>query len=330
MLAAHLVAVLGLMHMPGVPSDPTAMPAIEAILLPPPRPPVAAVPPRPVSPARKPLPAPSPAARPEPVPAEPAAPQAPPLLAAPGAGPAMASAAGETGNGVTAPAAASSPQAPPEDGARYAAPPSTMLHYSSFVNGVQNPDGLIRWQHDGAHYRLDVETRVLWFRFAFYSSGALGERGLAPERYEESRRNRKEAARFDHGAGTLVFEGRDKQVPLPAAVQDRFSVFLQLVGLVRGNPQRYATPGVTETFEVADTRDLEPMQVQYVGEEDVDTGHGPVHAKHFVRLPRHAGDSRRVEVWLAPSLQWLPVKLRQTEPDGTQIDLVHRDSEALH
>ncbi|WP_420993940.1 DUF3108 domain-containing protein [Cupriavidus sp. 30B13] len=327
-LAVHLGVVLGLMHLPGPHADPADMPALEAVLLPPPAPPVEKAPP-PVAHKHRPAPAvaPAPAAPPEIPPAEPA-PEAPPLSGGP-PGPAAASGGG-AGNAIAAPAAApaSAPAAPADD-TRYAAPPSTLLHYASFVNGIQNPDGLIRWRNDGSRYRLDVETRVLWFRFAFFSSGALGERGLAPERYEESRRNRVEAARFDRSAGLLVFEGRDKQVPLPPAVQDRFSVFLQLVGMVRGNPQRYAAPGVTETFDVSDTRDLEPMQVQYVGEEDVDTGQGFVRAKHFVRLPRHPGDRRRVEVWLAPALQWLPVKLQQTEPDGTQIELVYRDSEAL-
>ena len=336
-LAVHLLVVVGLMHLPGPPGDPTAMPAIEAILLPPPEPPAAKAPSHPAPVVQKRPAAPRPEAAPEPVPAEslpesppetPATAEAPALLTAPGSGRAMASADGQAGQGAaSAPAAADAGL--PADGIRYSPPPSRLLHYSSFVNGVQNPDGLIRWQQDGARYLLAVETRVLWFRFNFHSSGALSERGLAPERYEENRRNRSEAARFDRAAGALVFEGRNKQVPLPAAGQDRFSVFLQLVGLVRGNPQRYATPGVTETFEVADTRDLEPMQVQYVGEEDVDTGHGAVHAKHFMRLPRHADDRRRVEVWLAQSLQWMPVKLRQTEPDGTQIELVYRDSEAL-
>jgi len=331
-LAVHLGVVLGLMHLPGPHVDPADLPALEAILLPPPAPPAEKAPP----PAQKRRPAhptlaPAPAPQPETPPAVPA-PEAP-ALAGGSASPAAAGGGGDAGTAASAPpaapASAAAPAPAPADTTRYAAPPSTLLHYASFVNGIQNPDGLIRWQNDGSRYRLEVETHVLWFRFAFFSSGAVGEHGLAPERYEESRRSRVEAARFDRAGGLLVFEGRDKQVPLPPAAQDRFSVFLQLVGMVRGDPQRYAAPGVTESFEVSDTRDLEPMQVQYVGEEDVDTGQGAVRAKHFVRLPRHPGDRRRVEVWLAPSLQWLPVRLRQTEPDGTQIELVYRDSEAL-
>ncbi len=206
------------------------------------------------------------------------------------------------------------------------APPSATMHYASFVNGVQNPDGLIRWEQDGKRYRLSVETRVLWFRFAFQSSGAMTDTGLMPERYEENRRGKSEAARFDQAAGSVAF-ARGTQAQLPPGAQDRFSVFLQLVGRVRGNPQRYAAPGVTETFQVADTRDMQPMQVQYVGEEEIDTGRGLIRAKHFVRLQRHAGDRRRVEIWLAQALGWMPVRLRQTEPDGTQIDLVYRSTE---
>ncbi|WP_149136942.1 DUF3108 domain-containing protein [Cupriavidus campinensis] len=202
------------------------------------------------------------------------------------------------------------------------------MHYSSYVNGVQNPDGLIRWEQDGGRYRLVVETRVLWFRFVFQSAGEMGPGGLTPLRYEEARRSKKEVARFDPAAGLIVFETRGGQAPMPQNFQDRFSVFLQLVGWVAADPQRYAAPGVTDTFNVADTREVEPMQVQYVGEETIEIGvHGMVTTKHFVRLPRHPGDKRRVEVWLAPALKWLPARLRQTEPDGTQIDLVYRSTE---
>jgi hypothetical protein len=326
-LLVHVLAVIGFLRMPGplIPLDVSEKPALEAVLLPPPKP--ARPPPAVPQPAPKPRPAPPPRA--------PKAVETPPEPPAP---PVATSEHGVTetvtgpGGSGTAPAAAPTPAppAPPgppaEEGEKYVAPPSATMHYASFVNGVQNPDGLIRWEQDGKHYRLSVETRVLWFRFAFQSSGTMTENGLLPERYEENRRGKSEAARFDQAAGSVAFSS-GTQAALPPGAQDRFSVFLQLVGRVRGNPQRYASPGVTETFQVADTRDMQPMQVQYVGEEDIDTGRGMVRAKHFVRLQRHAGDRRRVEIWLAQSLGWMPVRLRQTEPDGTQIDLVYRSTE---
>ncbi len=333
-LIAHAVVLIGLVRMPGplIPLDAVDTPALEAILLPPK--PVAVAPTPPPRPRRPPpKPAPAPAATPEPEPAAEPAPgppaptEAPPLATSPGGAGSVAAGGGAGGTGGTGTGPGSAPAPAPADALRYAAPPSATLRYASFVNGVENPDGTIRWQHGGGRYQLSVETRMLWFRFAFHSTGALGEQGLTPERYVEERRKRSQVTRFDRAANAIVFESRGGQAPLPDGAQDRFSVFLQLVGLVRGNPQRYAAPGVTETFQVADTSDVEPMRVQYVGEEDIETGAGFVRAKHFIRLPRRADDRRRVEVWLAESVGWMPVKLRQTEPDGTQIDLVLRGAE---
>jgi len=328
-LVAHALVLLGLVHMPGplVPLPTENRPALETVvLLPPPKPL-----PAPIS---KPVPKPitKPVTRPQPVPhkaPEPEHAEAPPLATAPTGETEMASAGGTAGSGPAAPeAGGETGQAAPstEPSIRYTPPPSVTLHYASYVNGVRNPDGLISWQQDGSQYRLAVETHILWFRFAFQSTGALGAQGLTPQRYEETRKKRVEAAQFDLAAGTITFIPGNRQIPLPAGAQDRFSVFLQLVGLARGNPQRYTEPGATESFMVADTRDLEPMQVQYVGEDAVDTGQGFVRAKHFVRVSRHAGDRRRVEIWLASSLGWMPVQLRQTEPDGTQIDLIYHGS----
>ncbi|PLQ02007.1 DUF3108 domain-containing protein [Cupriavidus pauculus] len=321
---AHALLLFGLVRvpLPALP-DPREMPAIEAVLLPPPKPPAPPAPPhaapKPAPRTQAPVPAPEPAEEPS----------APALATAESGDTTAITGAGGTGAGTAsaapAPAETSAPPTPP--GPRYMAPPSVTLRYASFVNGVQNPDGIIRWEQDGRHYRLAVETRVLWFRFAFQSSGDMTDRGLAPTRYEEARRSKVEVARFDRAANTVVFETRGGQVPMPTAFQDRFSIFLQLVGWVRGDPQRYATPGVVESFNVSDTRDVEPMQIQYVGDEDIDVGTDVVRARHFVRLPRHPNDKRRVEVWLAQALNWMPVRLRQTEPDGTQIDLVYRSSE---
>ncbi|MDR3381646.1 MAG: hypothetical protein P4M03_14415, partial [Cupriavidus basilensis] len=87
-LAAHLLAVLGLLHMPGLPRDPTALPPLEAILLPPPAPPAPVASPRPVpaAPKRPPAARAEPTPTPEPPVEAPAAPEAPALLATPGAG----------------------------------------------------------------------------------------------------------------------------------------------------------------------------------------------------------------------------------------------------
>ena len=61
-----------------------------------------------------------------------------------------------------------------------------------------------------------------------------------------------------------------------------------------------------------------------VGDETVQARGGSFSARHFTRLPRREGDRRRIDVWLAPSLGWLPARILQTEPNGMQIELLWR------
>jgi hypothetical protein len=98
---------------------------------------------------------------------------------------------------------------------------------------------------------------------------------------------------------------------------------MQLASLVRGDPDAYK-PGVTRQFYVTDNDSGEIWPIEMIGDETVSTAQGPLDARHFMRLPRREGDTRRIDVWLAPSLGWLPARLVQTEPNGTQIELVWR------
>lgn len=232
-----------------------------------------------------------------------------------------------------APAQHPSPAGAPAGEARFDLPPSATLQYDTFVNGIRNQNGALRWETNGSRYTLSVETRVPFLgRFAFESEGHVDAYGLAPDRYTEIRGRRDPAtATFSREGAptatpTVTFSRSGRSAPLQAGTQDRFSVFVQMAGLLRGAAERYATPGDTLPFTVADTRDAEPMRIQFVGEESVEIAGGRrIQARHFIRLPRHADDQRVVEVWLAAELSWLPARLRQTEPNGTQFELRWRN-----
>jgi hypothetical protein len=231
------------------------------------------------------------------------------------------------------------PATPPGEG--FSLPPSATLHYATYVNGVRNEDGVIRWTTDGKSYSLSVEIPLPLFfgKLAFRSTGVVGTYGLAPSRYEEVRGRRQPDVTTFHyaastdmasgaqGAPTITFTRTSAVLPLPEDVQDRFSVFLQLTGLARGSPQRIASPGLTLEIPIADTDSVELARVQHVGEDTIDTPNGTIRAQHFIRLPRRLDDHRRVEIWLSPERGWLPVRLRQTEPNGTQFDLIYQSQE---
>ncbi|OJA52803.1 hypothetical protein BGV68_20145 [Burkholderia ubonensis] len=291
-------------------------------------------------------PAPKPAARPgapapaAPKPAKPAAapsrpaPQEPVLTstqtATDGVPAAAAASAGGTAtdaSGASAAAAGGASGAatagPASSGVKFAAPPSGDLQYDAFFNGMQNSTGTIHWRTDGQTYELSVTMPVPFIGpFRYRSQGRVDAYGIAPDRYVEQRGKRPEdIAIFNREIRQVVFTRTPDNAPLPDGTQDRFSMLMQLSGLVRGNPDAYRR-GVTQQFFVIDNNSGETWPITVIGDEPVQTAAGFIETRHFMRLPRRAGDTRRIDMWLAPSLGWLPARLVQTEPNGAQIELL--------
>ncbi|MGU7840417.1 DUF3108 domain-containing protein [Burkholderia sp. AW33-5] len=271
-------------------------------------------------PAAKPAPSPEPvltstqtAEQGEPPPA--AASAASAASGAAGASGTQAASAGEAGSAAT--------PGPATSGVKFAAPPPGDLQYDTFYNGMQNMIGTIHWRTDGRTYDLSVSMPVPFVGpFSYRSEGRIDAFGVAPDRYVEKRGKRPEdIAIFNREIRQVVFTRTPNNAPLPDGVQDRFSMLMQLSGLVRGNPSAYR-PGVTQQFFVIDNNNGETWPITVIGDEDVQTQAGIVRARHFMRLPRRDGDTRRIDMWLAPSLGWLPARLVQSEPNGSQIELL--------
>ncbi|WP_246174086.1 DUF3108 domain-containing protein [Paraburkholderia hayleyella] len=215
------------------------------------------------------------------------------------------------------------PQA--QSGVKFSVPPSGDLEYDSYYNGMRNPSGTIRWHSDGHTYTLAIAIPLPFVGTYRYSShGQIDAFGLAPEQYIEQRgRSAENVTIFNRDERQIVFTRTPMRLALPEGAQDRFSMLMQLAGLVRGNPDAYV-PGVTREFFVTDSNSGETWPIQTIGDETVHTAEGLISARHFRRLPRRAGDTRRIDIWLAPSLGWLPARLMQTEPNGAEIELVWR------
>ncbi|SAK84402.1 DUF3108 domain-containing protein [Caballeronia ptereochthonis] len=292
-----------------------------------------APPPPPPAPAPAPAAAPksaAPAPKPAPAPAAPVlsavTPQPDAPAAASGAAasaPAaasVASASGATQASAAAPPAASQPAA---SGDRLSVPPTGELRYDTLVNGMMNQTGTIHWANDGQHYEMVVSIPLPFVGPYVYSSkGHIDGFGIAPEQYSEQRgRRAADVAIFNRETKQIVYTKTPQSQPLADGAQDRFSVVMQLASLVRGAPERYK-PGVTRQFSVADNDSNEIWPIETVGDETVQARDGFTTARHFTRLPRRDGDRRKLDIWLAPSLGWLPVRILQTEPNGMQIELL--------
>jgi hypothetical protein len=322
-LALHFSAMQWLEHarQPSNETPPDKPPVQIELLTPKPiAQPAPSASPAPVTPAPAPK---APAPKPQPAPVlsaltrQPDAPAATSGVAA--SAPAQAAAASAP---APTPASQSAP-APAASGDKFSVPPSGELRYDTLVNGVTNQTGTIHWINDGQHYEMVVSIPLPFVGPYVYSSkGHIDGFGIAPEQYSEQRgRRAADIAIFNRETKQIVYTKTPQNQPLADGAQDRFSVVMQLASLVRGDPDKYK-PGVTRQFSVADNDSNETWPIETVGDESVQTRGGFTTARHFTRLPRREGDRRKLDIWLAPSLGWLPVRILQTEPNGMQIELL--------
>lgn len=283
---------------------------------------------KPVEPVRKrralPPPAvepPQPEAAPGPGPAasEPTMAAGPPPETAPGAGPVAVATPAEPASAPEPPVIASTPPADPW-------PPSTRIRYALRGNfrGEFSGQAQVLWLRDGDRYRVELDIAI-GPRAApvasrrVVSEGRLGPNGLTPRRYEEDTRvlfsrGRRVTMTFEPAVGdqpgtTLMQDGKIR--PAPAGTQDSASQFVQLAWLF-GTQTTPVKAGDRVSFPLALSRRSD-VWTYAVGEpETVDTPAGPVQTIH-ARPQREIDPLRRdliAEIWFAPALQYLPVKMR--------------------
>jgi hypothetical protein len=191
-------------------------------------------------------------------------------------------------------------------------PPAMTLGYE-LSYGRWTGSGELLWRPNGNTYDARLEGRVAGMRIiTLASQGGLDSAGLAPTRYTDQRRGRGEqAANFQRKAGKITFSGHPAEFPLLQGSQDRLSWMLQLAAIALADPKRVA-PGARVVLHVVGARgDADVWAFQVKGQEEVSTPDGQVKAVKLLREPRKPHDTR-VEVWLAPSLHYLPVRAKQT------------------
>jgi hypothetical protein len=211
--------------------------------------------------------------------------------------------------------------APPAPAGPVAIPGSVRLQYQVEIRRA----GLslaahseLRWRQDGEHYeaRLEVSAPLLRPRTQ-HSTGRITAEGLAPLRFSDKGRG-EEATHFDRDRDKLSFSSNRPDAPLLPGAQDRLSVLVQLGAMIAGAPAKFP-PGTSITIQTAGTREAEPWVFIVEADEQLQLPGGKLVARKLTRSPRKEYDLK-VELWLAPGMDYVPVRLRLTQPNGDSVD----------
>lgn len=178
--------------------------------------------------------------------------------------------------------------------------------------GLLGGEGELTWRHGPEGYELRIEGGALGLRLlSWHSRGGVDAAGLAPLRFVDQRGNRApRAANFQRDKGLVTYSGSTVEHPLLPGAQDRLSWMLQLAGIVEADPARWVAGERVQLWVAGARGDGDAWTFVVAGHEAVDlAGARAERALLLRREPRKPYDTR-VEVWLDPARQHLPVRLK--------------------
>ncbi|WP_034297972.1 DUF3108 domain-containing protein [Herbaspirillum sp. RV1423] len=222
-------------------------------------------------------------------------------------------------------AGAASPAEHPVVKRKVSLPPSAELHYNieAKQRGLEvTGEALVKWNNANNKYSVNAETRAMLIGKILEASseGDIDSYGLAPGRFVDKRfRREPSTTTFNRELNTINFTQSAENYPLKGGEQDRTSIIWQLIAVARGNADKF-TSGSEWLFFVAGPRDAEQWSFKVIGREKIRTGQGDVNAVHVFRAPPPGDQGQKLDIWLAPSSDWYPVRLRFTDPDGDFIE----------
>ena len=233
------------------------------------------------------------------------------------------------------PQVADNPPAAPSTSTLLILPPPSARYLMDMVRtepNVEHPyygSGEIQWEHDEKNYHMHLEAGLDLFVtkivvFSVDSEGTIGLTGIKPVMMTETRRGRSPTAtHFNYDSNIISFSAKTATIPLSEGAQDRATLLMQLASIGNADPSQFQN-GKEITIQVAEDNDASPFQLVVVGKETIDTRLGHFETWHIVRPPKPGYYSSRLDIWVAPTMSWLPIQLRITERKGETNTLTIR------
>ncbi len=226
-----------------------------------------------------------------------------------------------------------SPTGPDTNASANAAPPpakavqkftfaaSTRLKYdiAGEVKGFPyHVNGELLWVQNGKTYdaRMEISHFLLGSRVQT-STGQITGHGLQPTRFGDKVKS-EVAAHFDYEKAKVTFSANTPDVPLLPGAQDQLSVLMQLGAMLAAEPQRFPA-GTTLPVQAIGPRSAEAWVFHVGSLEQLALPGGELKGIRLWRDPLGTYDPK-LEIWLAPDMGYLPVRIRLTQANGDVVD----------
>jgi hypothetical protein len=222
---------------------------------------------------------------------------------------------------------------PTPKGPAFAWPKATRVTYKvqGYLRGEIHGSAKVEWIRQDMRYQVHVDALV-GPSFAplgsqrWTSEGVITDEGLAPERFESINKlliktSPAKVVTFDEAEVTLPNGDRVPKLP---GVQDPASHYIQLAYQFILKPEQLRV-GATIEMPMAWTKRQEVVIYDVLSEEALDTPLGKIDT--FKLKPRKMTEQKGdvlAEIWLAPGLQYLPIRMLFRQGPETYLEM-HMD-----
>ena len=196
-------------------------------------------------------------------------------------------------------------------------PPATRLTYT--LTGERGVgvhiygNAVVEWRHEDERYQVQFDVHISpMIDQHMYSDGDIGADGLSPRHYDESFSilfATPHARKIEFGPTDVLLNNGQRVVKQPQT-QDGASQFVQFVWMFHNHPE-WLAPGNIVHFPLALPNSLRRWNYMVTGTEHLDLAFGGIDAVHLKPLldgPRRPNEYP-FDIWVAPSLQYLPVQI---------------------
>lgn len=213
----------------------------------------------------------------------------------------------------------------PAEKHKFNLPPSAELDYAikAQQSGLQlSGNAVLKWTAGDNAYHIEAETRAMLVGKILdsKSDGSIDDFGLAPATFAEKRFHKDPTTTsFNRDNKLISFSTSDNTYPIKGGEQDRTSAIWQLIAVARAAHSKFKEDSEWEFF-VAGQHDAEEWSFKVDKMASIRTPMGNMNAMHIIKAPPPDSKGQMVDIWLAPSLEWYPVRLRFTEPNGDYVE----------